>query len=77
MTTFFPTKISFFSREEMDAQGVIAGKNNFRGHRSEPEDCYSLSTTLTGFSRRQVRSTTETLGVGTRKAIPVSFLQET
>lgn len=34
----------------------------------------AFSTTLTGFSRRQVRSTTETLGVGTRKAIPVSFL---
>uniref|UniRef100_A0A4X1UWF2 Uncharacterized protein n=1 Tax=Sus scrofa TaxID=9823 RepID=A0A4X1UWF2_PIG len=28
----------------------------------------------TGFSRRQVRSTTDTLGVGTRKAMPVSFL---
>lgn len=31
---------------------------------------------LTGFSRRTVRSTTDTLGVGTRKAIPVSLLQE-
>lgn len=29
---------------------------------------------LTGFSRRTVRSTTDTLGVGTRKAIPVSLL---
>lgn len=29
---------------------------------------------LTGFSKRQVRSTTETFGVGTRKAMPVSFL---
>lgn len=29
----------------------------------------------TGFSRRTVRSTTETLGVGTRKAMPVSLLQ--
>lgn len=37
----------------------------------------TLSPALTGFSRRQVRSTTETLGVGTRKAIPVSFLCET
>uniref|UniRef100_A0A8C3CJU9 Uncharacterized protein n=1 Tax=Cairina moschata TaxID=8855 RepID=A0A8C3CJU9_CAIMO len=43
-------------------------------HLPGPLYCYSLSTTLTGFSRRQVRSTTETLGVGTRKAIPVSFL---
>lgn len=31
---------------------------------------------LTGFSRRTVRSTTDTLGVGTRKAIPVSLLWE-
>lgn len=30
---------------------------------------------LTGFSRRTVRSTTETLGVGTRKAMPVSLLR--
>lgn len=29
---------------------------------------------LTGFSRRTVRSTTDTLGVGTRKAMPVSLL---
>uniref|UniRef100_A0A8C0NGB0 Uncharacterized protein n=1 Tax=Canis lupus familiaris TaxID=9615 RepID=A0A8C0NGB0_CANLF len=28
---------------------------------------------LAAFSRRQVRSTTDTLGVGTRKAMPVSF----
>ena len=38
------------------------------------EAARALPTPLTGFSRRQVRSTTETLGVGTRKAIPVSFL---
>lgn len=28
-----------------------------------------------GLARRQVRSTTETSGVGTRNAIPVSFLE--
>lgn len=37
---------------------------------------YKGQERLTGFSRRTVRSTTETLGVGTRKAIPVSLLSE-
>uniref|UniRef100_F7IM79 Uncharacterized protein n=1 Tax=Callithrix jacchus TaxID=9483 RepID=F7IM79_CALJA len=32
-----------------------------------------MSSYLAGFSRRQVRSTTDTLAVGTRKAMPVSF----
>lgn len=31
------------------------------------------TTRLTGFSNRHVKSTTETSGVGTRKAIPVNF----
>jgi len=31
---------------------------------------------LTGFSRRTVRSTTDTLGVGTRKAMPVILLKQ-
>merc|ERR1712212_1383836 len=34
---------------------------------------FLMSSILAGFSRRTVRSTTETLGVGTRKAIPVSL----
>merc|ERR1719401_886768 len=33
----------------------------------------TISSYLAGFSRRHVRSTTDTSGVGTRKAIPVSF----
>merc|ERR550514_463716 len=33
----------------------------------------TISSYLAGFSKRQVRSTTETSGVGTRKAMPVSF----
>merc|ERR1712151_1039995 len=33
----------------------------------------TISSYLAGFSKRQVRSTTETSGVGTRKAIPVSL----
>uniref|UniRef100_A0A8C0RP44 Uncharacterized protein n=1 Tax=Canis lupus familiaris TaxID=9615 RepID=A0A8C0RP44_CANLF len=32
-----------------------------------------MSSYLAAFSRRQVRSTTDTLGVGTQKAMPVSF----
>ena len=32
-----------------------------------------MSSYLAAFSRWQVRSTTDTLGVGTRKAMPVSF----
>src|SRR5690606_36138158 len=32
-----------------------------------------ISSYLAGFARRQVRSTTETSGVGTRKAMPVSL----
>uniref|UniRef100_A0A673TN26 Uncharacterized protein n=1 Tax=Suricata suricatta TaxID=37032 RepID=A0A673TN26_SURSU len=34
---------------------------------------FLMSLYLAAFSRRQVRSTTDTLGVGTRKAMPVSF----
>merc|ERR1719168_591983 len=33
----------------------------------------TISSYLAGFSKRQVRSTTETSGVGTRKAMPVSL----
>merc|ERR1719203_826470 len=33
----------------------------------------TMSSYLAGFSRRQVRSTTDTSGVGTRKAMPVSL----
>merc|ERR1719492_398092 len=33
----------------------------------------TMSSYFAGVARRQVRSTTETSGVGTRKAIPVSF----
>merc|ERR1719333_1409973 len=33
----------------------------------------TISSYLAGFSKRQVKSTTETSGVGTRKAMPVSF----
>merc|ERR1711979_184789 len=33
----------------------------------------TISSYLAGFSSRQVKSTTDTSGVGTRKAIPVSF----
>merc|ERR1719188_183096 len=33
----------------------------------------TMSSYLAGFSKRQVRSTTETSGVGTRKAMPVSL----
>lgn len=36
-------------------------------------DRHSLRVLHTGFSSRTVRSTTDTSGVGTRKAIPVSF----
>merc|ERR1740116_256810 len=32
-----------------------------------------ISSYLAGFSRRQVKSTTDTSGVGTRKAMPVSL----
>ena len=34
---------------------------------------FLMSSYLAAFSRRQVRFTTDTLGVGTRKAMPVSF----
>uniref|UniRef100_A0A8C0SCV6 Uncharacterized protein n=1 Tax=Canis lupus familiaris TaxID=9615 RepID=A0A8C0SCV6_CANLF len=34
---------------------------------------FLMSSYLAAFSRRQVRSTTDRLGVGTRKAMPVSF----
>uniref|UniRef100_A0A8C0Z344 Uncharacterized protein n=1 Tax=Canis lupus familiaris TaxID=9615 RepID=A0A8C0Z344_CANLF len=34
---------------------------------------FLMSSYLAAFSRRQVRSTTDTLGVGTQKAMPVSF----
>uniref|UniRef100_A0A5F8H9Y9 Uncharacterized protein n=1 Tax=Monodelphis domestica TaxID=13616 RepID=A0A5F8H9Y9_MONDO len=40
--------------------------------KSEDTTCL-ISSYLAGFSRRQVRSTTDTSGIGTRKAIPVSF----
>merc|ERR1712137_1305905 len=33
----------------------------------------TISSYLAGFSKRAVKSTTETSGVGTRKAMPVSF----
>ena len=33
-----------------------------------------IDKNLTGLVKRQVKSTTDTLGVGTRKAIPVNFL---
>merc|ERR1719373_1403584 len=33
----------------------------------------TMASYLAGFSKRQVRSTTETSGVGTRKAMPVNF----
>merc|ERR1719195_1548095 len=33
----------------------------------------TMASYLAGFSRRHVKSTTETSGVGTRKAMPVSF----
>uniref|UniRef100_A0A8C0MY72 Uncharacterized protein n=1 Tax=Canis lupus familiaris TaxID=9615 RepID=A0A8C0MY72_CANLF len=44
--------------------------------RGPSDACFTtflMSSYLTAFSRRQVRSTTDTLGVGTRKAMPVSF----
>lgn len=62
-------------REEMDAERAIPGTRwSSEEAGAGLEAVRALSITLTGFSRRQVRSTTETLGVGTRKAIPVSFL---
>lgn len=38
-------------------------------------ECGEGTDVLTGFSNRTVKSTTDTLGVGTRKAIPVSLLE--
>lgn len=40
----------------------------------QPDGTRTWAASLTGFSRRTVRSTTDTLGVGTRKAMPVSLL---
>ena len=37
----------------------------------------SISKVHTGFARQQVKSTTDTSSVGTRKAIPVSLLEKT
>uniref|UniRef100_A0A8I3X6B0 Uncharacterized protein n=1 Tax=Callithrix jacchus TaxID=9483 RepID=A0A8I3X6B0_CALJA len=44
--------------------------------RGPSDACFTtflMSLYLAGFSRRQVRSTTDKLAVGTRKAMPVSF----
>ncbi|XP_006894993.1 PREDICTED: uncharacterized protein LOC102855818 [Elephantulus edwardii] len=44
--------------------------------RGPSDACFTtflMSSYLAAFSRRQVRSTTDALGVGTRKAMPVSF----
>uniref|UniRef100_A0A452EWL3 Uncharacterized protein n=1 Tax=Capra hircus TaxID=9925 RepID=A0A452EWL3_CAPHI len=44
--------------------------------RGPSDACFTtffISSYLAGFSRQQVRSTMDTLGVGTRKAMPVSF----
>uniref|UniRef100_A0A8P0P995 Uncharacterized protein n=1 Tax=Canis lupus familiaris TaxID=9615 RepID=A0A8P0P995_CANLF len=44
--------------------------------RGPSDACFTtflMSSYLAAFSRQQVRSTTDTLGVGTRKAMPVSF----
>uniref|UniRef100_A0A8C0SQM4 Uncharacterized protein n=1 Tax=Canis lupus familiaris TaxID=9615 RepID=A0A8C0SQM4_CANLF len=44
--------------------------------RGPSDACFTtflMSSYLAAFSRRQVRSTTDTLGVGTRKAMPVSL----
>uniref|UniRef100_A0A673UB10 Uncharacterized protein n=1 Tax=Suricata suricatta TaxID=37032 RepID=A0A673UB10_SURSU len=44
--------------------------------RGPSDACFTtflMSSYLAAFSRRQVRSTTDTLGVGTQKAMPVSF----
>uniref|UniRef100_A0A9L0JH43 Uncharacterized protein n=1 Tax=Equus asinus TaxID=9793 RepID=A0A9L0JH43_EQUAS len=44
--------------------------------RGPSDACFTtflISSYLAAFSRQQVRSTTDTLGVGTRKAMPVSF----
>lgn len=65
-------------QDKMDAERTIPGAiQSLEKARAHLEVVRTSSVTLTGFSRRQVRSTTETLGVGTRKAIPVSFLLET
>lgn len=62
-------------QDKMDAERAIPGATqSLEEAGAHLEAVKTSSTTLTGFSRRQVRSTTETLGVGTRKAIPVSFL---
>lgn len=74
-----PQQVLFSQRshlqDKMDAERVIpSSRQSLEEAGAHPEVVRTSSTTLTGFSRRQVRSTTETLGVGTRKAIPVSFL---
>uniref|UniRef100_A0A5F9DUW1 Secreted protein n=1 Tax=Oryctolagus cuniculus TaxID=9986 RepID=A0A5F9DUW1_RABIT len=45
----------------------------FRGPSGACFTTFLMSSYLAAFSRWQVRSTTDTLGVGTRKAMPVSF----
>lgn len=74
-----PQQVLFSQRshlqDKMDAERVIpSSRQSLEEAGAHVEVVRTSSTTLTGFSRRQVRSTTETLGVGTRKAIPVSFL---
>lgn len=74
-----PQQVLFSQRshlqDKMDAERTIPGAiHSLEKARAHLKAIRTSSVTLTGFSRRQVRSTTDTLGVGTRKAIPVSFL---
>merc|ERR1712087_403881 len=48
-------------------------KNPFISPSERALTCAQISSYVVSFSRRQVRSTTETSMVGTRKAIPVSL----
>merc|ERR1711979_65910 len=51
----------------------VQSKTPFMGPAAASLMAATMSSYFAGFSKRQVRSTTETSGVGTRKAIPVSL----
>merc|ERR550525_1566033 len=51
----------------------VQSKTPFMGPAAASLTAATISSYLAGFSSRHVRSTTDTSGVGTRNAIPVSF----
>lgn len=70
LTTFLMSSYLACSQKTWSQQVSIWGNS------TEAILSWRFGNKLTGFSRRTVRSTTDTLGVGTRKAMPVSLLKQ-